>query len=42
MTDFSKKIINLDDEILKKLKKCEMHPKTLSEKCRYVENICIY
>jgi hypothetical protein len=34
MSDYNLKKNDLDNEIYKKIKKCEMHPKTLSEKCR--------
>lgn len=34
MPDYIAKKSDLDNEIFKKLKKCDMHPKTLSEKCR--------
>ncbi len=34
MTDYATKKEDLNNEIFRKLKKCEMHPKALSDKCR--------
>jgi len=34
MSDFNCKKNDLDNEIYEKLKKCDIHPKILSEKCR--------